>query len=57
MTNNELYKNKMAEKINWYKSNGFKTVENGGKLIYTYYTTDIEFAKNISKYIRLIRTT
>ena len=54
VTNSDRYLNEMAEKINWYKNNGFKTVELGGNLIYTYYTDNNQFLKDMEKYISLI---
>lgn len=54
MTNSENYLNSMTEKIEWFKNNGFKTVEFGGNLIYTYYTTDNKLNKDIEKYIAII---
>lgn len=54
MTNNEIYKTKMADKIEWYKKNGFINVEEGGFLIYTYYNSDHKLKKDIVKYINII---
>jgi hypothetical protein len=57
MTNDENYKNGMAEAINWYKTNGFKTVEDGGNLIYTYYSDEKTFNRDVLKYIDIIKAT
>lgn len=54
MTNNEAYKNTMTEKIAWYKNNGIRPVENKGTLIYTYYTTEHNFKKEVDRYIQII---
>ncbi len=51
MTNSEHYKSKMTEKIEWYKNNGFELIENGGNLIYTYYSNDHEFQKDVDRHI------
>lgn len=57
MTNSEEYKSKMADKIEWYKENGFKTIENGGDLILTYYSNDNNLEKDTKKYIEIITKT
>lgn len=57
MTNKEIYKSKMADKIEWYKNNGFKNIEDGGNLIYTYYSTDNRLKKDINKYLEIIKAT
>ncbi len=57
MTNNEVYKSKMADKIEWYKQNGFKTIENGGNLIFTYYSNANNLEKDTKKYIEIITKT
>ena len=57
MTNKEIYKSKMADKIEWYRNNGFKTIEDGGNLIYTYYSTDNRLKKDVNKYLGIIKAT
>lgn len=54
MTNNEKYKSEMADKIIWYKKNGFNIVENGGDFIFTYYSNENNLRKDIRKYIEII---
>jgi len=54
MTNSDEYLESMADKIEWYKNNGFKTVENRGNIIYTYFSTDNKLEKDIKRYIELI---
>lgn len=55
MTNNENYKSKMTDKIEWYRNNGFKSIENGGEIIYTYYSNDNRLKKDVDKYIEIIK--
>ncbi|MDF4221089.1 hypothetical protein PXC01_05780 [Maribacter sp. M208] len=55
MINSEEYKEKMVNKIEWYLSNGIKSVEDGGNLIYTYYHRDSDFIKDIKKCIQIIK--
>ncbi len=55
MTNNEIYKSKITDKIEWYRNNGFKTIEDGGNLIYTYYSTDNRLKKDVDKYLEIIK--
>lgn len=57
MTNNENYKEKMTEKIAWYKNNGFFTIEEGGNLIYTYYSNDNNLIKDVNRYIEKLTAT
>ena len=54
MTNNEQYKEGMAEAIRWYKLNGYKMVDDGGNLIYTYYSDEKVFNREILKYIKIV---
>ncbi|MCD1117551.1 hypothetical protein [Chryseobacterium turcicum] len=54
MTNSDQYLTSVEAKIEWYRNNGFKTVENRGNVIYTYFSTDNKFEKDIKKYIELI---
>jgi hypothetical protein len=56
MTNSEEYKNAMESKIEWYKNNGFKTVEEGGSLILSYFSNENNFYKDISKFIDIIKS-
>lgn len=56
MTNNEKYKTLMVDKLEWYKKNGFKTVENGGCMIYTYYFTENRLEKDVLKFISIINS-
>lgn len=44
----------MTEKIEWYRNNGFKTVENKGNVIYTNYSSENKFKKDIKKFIEII---
>lgn len=55
MTNDEVYRTKMVDKIEWYKNNGFKTIEKGGNLIYTYYTNTNNLIKDVKKIIQIIK--
>jgi len=57
MTNNERYKSKMVDKIEWYSKNGFKIIESGGNLIYTYYSSNNRLKKDVDKYIEKIKAT
>ena len=57
MTNNEQYKAKMTDKIEWYRNNGFRNIEDGGNLIYTYYSTDNRLKKDVDKYLEKIKAT
>jgi hypothetical protein len=57
MTNNEHYKTKMTDKIEWYRNNGFRNIEDGGNLIYTYYSTDNRLKKDVDKYLEKIKAT
>jgi hypothetical protein len=54
MTNDIQYLENMQKKRYWYKENGFSQVEEGGELIYTYYTDDKELIRDIDNYIELI---
>ena len=54
MTNSENYKNKMASKVIWYRNNGYIALENGGNLIYTYYTNENNFTKDVHKVVKRI---
>ncbi|MCY1661034.1 hypothetical protein [Chryseobacterium sp. SL1] len=54
MTNSEKYLEAMTEKIEWYINNGFKTIENRGNIIYTYFSTENKFEKDIEKYLEII---
>ena len=54
MTNNEGYRSKMIEKLEWYKNNGYKTVIEGGNLIYTYYSNQNNFKKDVDNFIKKI---
>ncbi len=55
MTHSAQYLDSMTEKIKWYKENGFRTLEEGGTLIYTLYTNLHDFHKDIDKYVSLIK--
>ncbi|MEQ9404333.1 MAG: hypothetical protein RIM99_12140 [Cyclobacteriaceae bacterium] len=54
MTNNKRYKDEMVEKIAWYKNNGFKTLEEGGNLILTYFTDDKSLLREVSRLLSII---
>lgn len=54
MTNSSLYLDKMVDKIEWYKHNGYKEVAKGGELIYTYYKNDKTFRDDVIKWIKLV---
>ncbi|MEQ7802212.1 hypothetical protein ABDJ41_20620 [Pedobacter sp. ASV1-7] len=54
MTNSSKYMDEMTKKLEWYRSNGFKTVENGGNVIFTIYSEPKAFQRDINKYITLI---
>jgi hypothetical protein len=55
MTHSSQYLDLMTEKIRWYRINGFKTVEDGGNLIFTIYSDWHSFQKDIDRYINLIK--
>lgn len=55
MTNSEFYKDRMTEKLKWYSDAGFKTLDQGGNLIYTYYTGENAFHRSIQQVIAAIR--
>ncbi len=55
MTDSEGYRDEMAEKLAWYRANGFRQVEDGGNLIVTQYVFQGQFQKDVLKYIALIR--
>jgi hypothetical protein len=57
MTNNDSYKLMMIDKIEWYKNNGFRTIEEGGNLICTYYSNDNNLQKDILKTLKIITST
>ena len=54
MTNSEYYKDRIADKVEWYSQAGFKRLEEGGNLIYTYYTDEHSFHRSIEQYITAI---
>lgn len=54
MTQSAKYLDSMTEKIEWYKKNGYKTVEFGGDLIYTIYSDLKKFQRDIDHYIGVI---
>lgn len=43
MTNNEVYMDKMSEKLKWYREIGYKEIDKGGNLIITIYENDKQF--------------
>jgi hypothetical protein len=47
----------MTDKIEWYRNNGFRNIEDGGNLIYTYYSTDNRLKKDVDKYLEKIKAT
>lgn len=53
-TNSDTYLNGVPEKIEWYINNGYKTVEDGGELIYTIYSDDNAFQRDLDNYIAVI---
>lgn len=57
MTNNEDYKDHIPEILKWYTINGFKTIEKGGSLIYTYYSDEKTFNRDVLMFIEQIKTT
>jgi len=54
MTHSDKYMDEMTEKLAWYRNNGYKTVENGGNLIFTVYSNSNAFQSDIDKYIAVI---
>lgn len=54
MTNSDGYKSKMVEKLEWYKNNGYKTIKEGGNLIYTFYSNHNNFKKDVDNSIKKI---
>ena len=54
MTNFSGYLDSMAEKIKWYKNNGFRIVEEQGNLIFTIYSNEKKFQRDIDNYVNLI---
>lgn len=54
MTHASSYLDSMTQKIEWYKINGFRTVEEGGNLIFTIYSDLKKLQRDIDKYIEII---
>lgn len=55
MTNSEHYKDGVVKKLEWFKDAGFKTLEEGGNVIFTYYRSEHDFHRNVQRYIERIR--
>lgn len=54
MTNNEHYKDGVARKLEWFRSNGFRMVEEGGDLIVTYYTSEHALQSAVQRYLTVM---
>lgn len=55
MTNSEHYKDGLVEKLEWFKNAGYRTVEDGGNVIFTYYRNEHDFHRSVQRYIQQIR--
>ncbi len=55
MTNQDEYLDKIDKRINWYLEKGYKYIEDGGRLIVTFYKSETEFKQEIEKKIELIK--
>jgi len=51
MTSDENYAADMAEKIEWYRLNSFRPIEEGGNMIYTYYKDSTDFDRDLEMYL------
>ncbi|CAG5084191.1 hypothetical protein [Parvicella tangerina] len=54
MTNNDNYLNEIPKKLSWFNSQELRSIENGGRLIITYYRED-SFFKEVAKFVDLIK--
>lgn len=54
MTNNEHYLNEIPRKLEWFKTQGIESVENGGSLIITFYR-EATFSRDVAKFVELIK--
>lgn len=52
-SNYEIYADK---KIQWYLDNGYHFIENGGRLIVSYYRNETAFHSDVERIIKLIKT-
>ncbi len=55
MTNNIQYLEKIDERLEWYRSHGYKYIENGGRLVVTFYKNDNEFESTVERIIELMK--
>lgn len=55
MTNSEYYKDGVVKKLEWYKDAGFKPLEEGGAVIFTYYRNEHDFHRSVQRIIERIR--
>lgn len=55
MTENQKYADKMAEKIEWYKQIGYKSIDDGGRLIVTVYRNEKHFIGLIENIIEKMK--
>lgn len=56
MTDNQKYGEKMTEKIEWYKQIGYKSIDEGGRLIVTVYQSEEHFIGMIDRIIERIKS-
>lgn len=54
MTNDEKYKDEIADKILWYRNNGYRVIGERGNLIYTYYSDERTFINDVRRLVGLI---
>lgn len=52
MTEDPAYADGMAGKLAWYRQIGYKSIEEGGRLITTVYNNEVQFAKAVAEMIR-----
>lgn len=56
MLNNVKYDEKMSEKIAWYKRIGYRSIDDGGRLIITSFNDEAQFIGHIESIIERIKT-
>lgn len=56
MLNNVAYDEKMTEKIEWYKRIGYRSIEEGGRLIISSFNDEAQFIGHIESIIEKIKT-
>lgn len=55
MTDFNDYMEKIDERIYWFKELGYRYIEEGGRLVITYYKDEIEFKNDVERVIELIK--